>query len=752
MEDAQGPYARAAWAYRKLGWAGVLPLPPMRKGPPPSGYTGWAGVDPSGADVQAWVDGREGAGNIALHMPPGVYGLDVDAYGSKTGAAALERLVAELGPLPATWSVSSREDGVSGIRLFRAQLPTGRVWVDEPGGHGAGIESVHVGHRYAVVAPSVHPDTERLYQWRDGVHLGTVEAAPTINELAELPAAWVERLSRPGEIRSGTMAGHDETVQVVTSWRDGDQCTRVAAGYQRAVEALRAVRDGAALHPPANDALWELACLGNEGHRGARRALADHYGAWMPAAVEHGRDEREADAEWWRLVRGAVGKLDPSATRAACDCDLLGGEGVTFDPVADLGGVLPVAALPAAQLPTDEVEQQRRRRVDLGPWLDGSYVPPTPNRGALRDDTRQLLYSGKWHNVDAPSEAGKSMLAIAHARDEMLNAARTVVYIHFEEELPGGTVDRLVAIGLPPALIRERFVWLSNEWAWENGDLAAELAGIGDVGLVVLDGRNAACSRHGRDPALVETVGWFRHRFVSPATRLGAAVISLGHPPKARDRQDERHGYGSTAWLDEIDGVAFRMVSARGGPIRKGASGAAGIHVVKDRYGEVSKLCRPEERDGWRYAGSLIVDDSGASYDSTSMRLVRPSAEPDEPTRDEIDRLGDQIVEYLGGTESKTYESKTDLGNALRAAGVTHRNGDLEPALIRLEDAGRLERDPDGGSGRKRKGWLPSIYRDTDPTDPRPIPTDPGDRSETDPTDPRAYIGGDRGSVLNATN
>jgi Holliday junction resolvase RusA-like endonuclease len=55
-----GPYGEAAWAYRAAGWAGVLPLPPHAKTAPPGGYTGWAGLEPSGADVQTWVDGPQG--------------------------------------------------------------------------------------------------------------------------------------------------------------------------------------------------------------------------------------------------------------------------------------------------------------------------------------------------------------------------------------------------------------------------------------------------------------------------------------------------------------------------------------------------------------------------------------------------------------------------------------------------------------------------------------------------------------------
>lgn len=331
-----GPYAETAWTYRGAGWAGVLPLPVGDKWPPPRGFTGWAGADPSGPDVQAWVDGPEGAGNVALRLPAGVYGLDVDDYGGKSGGAALARLVATNGPLPATWVVGSRVESVSGIRLYRADLPVGRRWLDEPAGHGAGVEAIHLGHRYAVAWPSIHPEG-RKYVWRrpDGVLAGDGEV-PRPEDLPAMPAAWVEALSTLGEARTGEQAGHEETVTVVRGFRDGDPCTRVTEARARAAGRLREASDGAALHPAGRDATHEIVALGHEGHVGARAALAEHYSMFVEvrAARDGGRATARgaAEGEWWRLVRGAVGKLTgPAAT--SCDCALWSGEGLLFDYV-----------------------------------------------------------------------------------------------------------------------------------------------------------------------------------------------------------------------------------------------------------------------------------------------------------------------------------------------------------------------------------------------------------------------------------
>lgn len=326
-----GPYAQAAWAYRRAGWAGVIPLPPGAKWPPPGGFTGWAGIDPSGADVQAWIDGPEGAGNIALRLPEDVYGLDVDAYGGKDGGAALRAAEGRLGPLPATWVVTSRDDRVSGIRLFRARPPAGHRWKDEPAGHGAGIEAIHAGHRYAVVWPSTHPDTGATYRWQQSDGTWSDAEVPLPDPLPELPAAWVEALSEPDEVATGEAASHEDTVAAVTGFPVREPCTRMRVAAAHARARLDDARAGAALHPAGRDATHELVRLGHEGHAGARAALAQHFAAFVEVRNGRGDDRSKAEAEWWRLVRGAVGKLAGPA-REGCDCGLLAGDGVLFEP------------------------------------------------------------------------------------------------------------------------------------------------------------------------------------------------------------------------------------------------------------------------------------------------------------------------------------------------------------------------------------------------------------------------------------
>jgi Bifunctional DNA primase/polymerase, N-terminal len=179
-QDSIG-YGQAQSQYQAAGWTSVLPLPKGKKEPPPTGFTGKKAGDrwPTPAEYATWIDQHDD-GNLALRMPPGVLGIDVDDYGDKHGAETLAKIEAQAGPLPETWISTSRDDGVSGIRLYR--VPEGLTWKNQPD-----MEVIHSGHRYAVAWPSIHPNGQQ-YRWnRAGV--------PTVAELPELPEKWIEALT-----------------------------------------------------------------------------------------------------------------------------------------------------------------------------------------------------------------------------------------------------------------------------------------------------------------------------------------------------------------------------------------------------------------------------------------------------------------------------------------------------------------------------------------------------------------------------
>ena len=197
------PYASAARACLRAGYS-PLPLPPGRKWPPPKGWTG-AGAPMTDLDqVRRWTRSDPSA-NIALRLPDGVIGIDLDLYPDPSKdhpaverMAAWDALLGQFDPLPPSPRATSRDDGISGIRLYRVPsgwkgagilpaapvceghpLPDGRE--ARPGDLVSPGEVIQHHHRYMVAPPSVHP-SGRPYRWLGG-NLPAVSGLPSLEGL-----------------------------------------------------------------------------------------------------------------------------------------------------------------------------------------------------------------------------------------------------------------------------------------------------------------------------------------------------------------------------------------------------------------------------------------------------------------------------------------------------------------------------------------------------------------------------------------
>jgi hypothetical protein len=339
--------------------------------------------------------------------------------------------------------------------------------------------------------------------------------------------------------------------------------------------------------------------------------------------------------------------------------------------------------------------------LDLTPYLDGTYAPPVPSVGLRRVDGAQMLYPGRWHTMIGPTESGKSLFAAAHLVAE-IQAGNDVVYAHFEEATPAGTLQRLLKLGLTATQILEHLHWLDGRLTLE---MLTEQAGALQPSLVILDGILAACASYGWDPVSPMGVGGYKNLLVNTFTAQGAAVLSLGHAPKGHDRQEERDGFGSVSWLAEVDGVGFRLRPGKS-PIRRGKQGCSGVHVVKDRDGMVALKGNEEEAqvsDGWTLLGSFWVDDTSASGRTRATMTI--AAPKDDPER----MLAEKIAQFLqdpavGGQ----FTSANVLGKVLKKNGIAFNNSHLKPALEVLEAEGRLTW-PEVAGRQARPGWLSEL-------------------------------------------
>lgn len=325
-----GAYGASARAYFEAGWSPV-PLPPRSKWPPADGYTGARGAAVDEVTLRRWLKaGAEAsagnmvweasAGNVALRLPDTVIGIDVDMYGEKSGRATLAAAEAEWGALPDTWYTSSRADG-SGIRLY--SIPTGLAW---PGKlpHGGGVELIRWDHRYAVVGPSIHPDTSEPYLWYcmvDGVGELSAEEFPDPPDLVSLPEAWVKGLTSGRRFVERAASDMDaDDVRLWLSDRPGPAlCAVMTKTLTRAQRTVRTAGDDGGAHDAGRDGAWALIGDAAAGHAGVSDALAKLRKSFMEAVVPR-RGKRVAADEWTRIVIRGVQKV--AAEGEAADADL----------------------------------------------------------------------------------------------------------------------------------------------------------------------------------------------------------------------------------------------------------------------------------------------------------------------------------------------------------------------------------------------------------------------------------------------
>lgn len=310
--NSAGPYARAASGYWENGWT-PIPLPVRKKYPPARGWTGATKTNSGGLapaeQISEWM-AAEGDGNICLRMPKNVIGIDVDMYGEKVGRETLRLAEEAWGALPKTWSTTSRSDG-SGIRLFR--VPEGLAW---PGKlpQGGGIELVRWDHRYAIVAPSLHPDGGAEYHWVSPDGDNTTEADgwefPAIEELPYLPETWVEGLTggKPWVPRDEAEMDSVEVTAWLTERGDRAMCETMERTLQKHLQSLRKAGPDGGAHDAARDGVWAIIGDSGAGHNGVKKALSRMQAAFKEA-VKGRRTARETTKEWRSFIEGGVRKV-----------------------------------------------------------------------------------------------------------------------------------------------------------------------------------------------------------------------------------------------------------------------------------------------------------------------------------------------------------------------------------------------------------------------------------------------------------
>lgn len=192
-------YTEASRLYRDLGWPVVAPSKPSPDSKQPAGAVrNVFGRGNTATDEQ--MDGWERdfpTSNCLLKMPQGVIGIDIDHYWKKSSSGAWVRkrgydhisvAVSGYGDLPPTYSSTSRgKDQPSRILFYVVDI--GIEFNPAP---FEDVEIIQNHHRYAVVWPSIHPETGEQYQWYDPQ--GSRCTPPRPSDISPLPREWYEPL------------------------------------------------------------------------------------------------------------------------------------------------------------------------------------------------------------------------------------------------------------------------------------------------------------------------------------------------------------------------------------------------------------------------------------------------------------------------------------------------------------------------------------------------------------------------------
>ena len=549
------PFAHAFDDYYNKGWSGTLPLPYRRKKSPPPMFTGYEGKYPSYADLYTWAE--DGPQNICQRMRADVVGIDVDAYGGKDGALTLSRLVQAFGALPGTFMSTSRDDGVSGIRYYR--VPEGSKLISSL----PGIEFIQRHHRYAVVWPSIHPDTGQTYQWVNEVSGEIGCDIPHVDELPPLPPLWLHGLKDDAAASTKADLDHKGLHDVLHGFPVGTPCEHI-------LKAAGKAHEGTSRHDAYNAAVLAVCRYARRGCPGGQTVIKRLHKAFVAEISAPGERATpgEAEAEWRRCLAGALALVVDDDQGTMCV------DAATADWLS--GDASPVSG------DDDATERTSWWPKDLAIVLAGGDPEPAPEF-LQRLDGVSLFYQGKVNGLIGESESGKTWVALLAAL-QALQARQRVLYLDFEDTA-AGIVSRLRSMGASDDdLACLAYVGPDEDLSDNAKRDLREAINDAPPDLIVMDGFNAAMALMGLELTDNTDATRFSQQLLKPLAATGACVVYVDHVPKSKDNRG-KGGIGAQAKRAMTTGCAIAVDVVE--PFGRGMTGRLRLTVDKDRPGHV---------------------------------------------------------------------------------------------------------------------------------------------------------------------
>jgi hypothetical protein len=585
---ALGPFGTAAPTYYRAGWP-VFPVVGKAINIP-RGITGRAGAPIEYSTVVDWMFNRPDD-NIAVRLV-GIIGIDIDAYDKdgqvKRGDETLTSAEHLWGQLPPTWRSTSREPGnPSGIRFYR--VPKGmefRTILALPNADGemtGDVEICQQSHRYAVVWPSIHPDTSTVYRWYtpDGV---VATGPPDALALPALPGRWIEELTLirpavderlPAPVTAQLALPADWHPKVTEHYQDGLNAVGgpVGSRHDNTLQVVGALaRDESRGRTGATTALGLLrerfvAAIGDERQRDPAREFESMLeGSRTLIATTVSTVEAERDAVLAVFANAPLAPTDPAPLSGPPRVAELG---PTDDPWAGFGAWAP---------------------ADIAIYLDPAWRPEPPTI-LRRTDGRALFYAANVNWLFGASGEGKTWVALIAVAQE-INAGRHVVWLHYEDPLPDKLVHRLVLLGVAPDDIARRFHVVCTSAPLQREGvpfLRAITAHYGAV-LVVIDSIGEALGADGIAVKDDERFVVWLHATVRVFAADGQTLIGIDHLPM-----------GEPGRLDPVG--SFRKKAATTGSMFLATSPKS---PTQERAG-VIKLTTAKDRSGFWTKGETAA-------------------------------------------------------------------------------------------------------------------------------------------------
>lgn len=305
-------YLAVASANHRRGWA-PIPVGKENDGryklPWVKGRHGFHGQDATAEQIEADARhalrvlgmGVSGLLSLGVRLPAGVLGIDVDAYDGKNGKQTLADWEAQFGPLPDTYTVTARTDGVSGIRLYR--VPVG-FYPRETA--GSGVEFLDHHHRYVVAPPSWHHTGSRYRVIGPDGATTTSCVLPYVSELPCLPATYLTGLPEGATEAGRGEASSAEVADFAARYDSGPQPEMVLHAI-RQTRRKRGQQGDYSTRNATRDALCWAAREAKGGRYGFQGALEHIRSAAQRSYAKRG--QRLDSDEFGRLVAFAVGQV-----------------------------------------------------------------------------------------------------------------------------------------------------------------------------------------------------------------------------------------------------------------------------------------------------------------------------------------------------------------------------------------------------------------------------------------------------------